>query len=501
MSSRKFFIYTQGGLGDTIRKYFNGQEEWQYLPALKKKFPDVKIKLIIMSHNPQAIEFFRYHPLIDEIVCGPWEDPNIEETAAGLYAGDYQQLQGNSILDGLEAATCNKVYLNEKDKDFVSQITEGSKFIVLHPFASQQRKIVFPIKEYFPLVDELIDDLGFNVIIIGANWTSTKKQNQRHLSEQFPYDRDGVINLINKTNSRTAIRLVQKAEGLISVRSFCFSSTISGNIKATLLVGGSYLGVPATIQNLNNWGWPTLDKIQVIGINKKSDLAATRTKILNFHKGLVDHKEPAMLRFYGQGDPPVDQTLYESYFKDTRNGVFVECGAKDGVAQSSCKFFEESMGWSGVNIEPVPFFFEQLCKNRPHSTNLNIALSNQTGVATFTQAIHPKRGWNFGNGSLKHTEEHLRQLKRIRCKFESFEVATMTFRRLIKNTGLSQIDLFVLDVEGHEVEVIKSMKNITVWPRVMCVEHNNQASVIDNILHSYGYKLDRRVRNNSYYLR
>ena len=31
--------------------------------------------------------------------------------------------------------------------------------------------------------------------------------------------------------------------------------------------------------------------------------------------------------FYGQYTPSVDQLLYEKYFKDKRNGFFIECGA------------------------------------------------------------------------------------------------------------------------------------------------------------------------------
>ena len=56
-------------------------------------------------------------------------------------------------------------------------------------------------------------------------------------------------------------------------------------------------------------------------------------------------------RFYGQFDPPVDRFLFERFFAGSkRPGVFIECGAFDGETESSCKFFEESLGWWGTGI-------------------------------------------------------------------------------------------------------------------------------------------------------
>ena len=110
------------------------------------------------------------------------------------------------------------------------------------------------------------------------------------------------------------------------------------------------------------------------------------------------------MKYYGQLE--LDKVLYETFFKDKRDGFFVECGAYDGVDESTCKFFEETMGWKGLNIEPVPYTFERLIKNRPNTINENYAISSKNGVATFTNPLHPVLGRNFGCGSLKHSEVH-----------------------------------------------------------------------------------------------
>lgn len=207
------------------------------------------------------------------------------------------------------------------------------------------------------------------------------------------------------------------------------------------------------------------------------------------------------MRFYGQWNPPVDQFLYENYFKDVKNGVFIECGAFDGVTECCCKFFEEFMGWTGVNVEPVPGVFENLCKNRPDSTNIQGALSDVATTATFTQAIHPRHGNNFGNGSLSHTESHKHSLVRDGCKFEQYEVNTFTYVQLLEMAGITKLDLFVLDVEGHELSVLEGMKGAAVMPDVFCIEHGHLKDRLYSEVEALGYKLDKTSHNNSFFIR
>jgi FkbM family methyltransferase len=208
------------------------------------------------------------------------------------------------------------------------------------------------------------------------------------------------------------------------------------------------------------------------------------------------------MKFYGQGKPSVDRVLYESYFKDKYSGICIECGALDGVRGSCCKFFEEFMDWSSINIEPSPYLYEMLIKNRPDSINLNIALSDKIGESTFTHAIHPTLGKHFGNGSLKHTEEHIKRLKKQGCKFEEYKVKTTTFKDLVKAIGLEDIDLFTLDVEGHEPTVIKTLSECHVLPKVMCIEHSHiNEDKLNEDMRSLGYRLDQKVFVNSYFTR
>ncbi len=206
------------------------------------------------------------------------------------------------------------------------------------------------------------------------------------------------------------------------------------------------------------------------------------------------------MRFYGQFDPPVDKILHDSYFAGVRNGVFLEAGAFTGIEESSCLVFEESLGWTGLNVEPSPFNFDLLQQNRPGSVNVQAALSDSEGTATFTNVLHPTRGANFGNGSLSHMPGHRAELVADGCSFETFEVRTMRYDTLLAQHGIDQVDLFVLDVEGHELSVLRGMRGTTVWPRVMCVEYGNLGvDALDAMLLPEGYVRDGIAFNNAYY--
>lgn len=206
-------------------------------------------------------------------------------------------------------------------------------------------------------------------------------------------------------------------------------------------------------------------------------------------------------RFHGQFDPPVDRYLFERFFPTLRGGVSLECGAQDGLADSSCLFFEESRGWRSVNVEASPPIFERLRRNRPSSTNLNVALSNRSGTARFTHVVSPEYGDNFGNGSLGHLPVHREELSRQGCSFVEHEVRTVTYPELISEAGLTRLDLFVLDVEGHEPQVFESMRHGALLPSVLCVEHGHfGVEKVRAMLSGLPFRFDSELHVNSFYV-
>ncbi|MEZ6136560.1 MAG: FkbM family methyltransferase [Pirellulaceae bacterium] len=207
------------------------------------------------------------------------------------------------------------------------------------------------------------------------------------------------------------------------------------------------------------------------------------------------------VRFYGQFSPPLDQVIYQRYFFSRPSaGVFVECGAFDGVCESTCLMFERHLGWVGYNIEPLPHHFSRLEKNRPRSTNLSFALSDATTEAEFVQAVHPTLGNDFGNGSLRHSELQRQELEAMGCTFEHIRVETRPWDAFCNAWSIKHIDLLVLDVEGHEATILSAVSRTSVLPLIAVVEAwPHRAEEVKGHMERLGYIYDGEYRSNLFF--
>ena len=207
------------------------------------------------------------------------------------------------------------------------------------------------------------------------------------------------------------------------------------------------------------------------------------------------------LKFYGQFDPPVDKFLYDRYFSGRElSGVVLECGAFDGITESSCRFFEESLGWQAINIEASPSIYAKLVQQRPQSRNLNVALSNQQGQAEFVDVTYP--GYELcTNGSLSHLQAHREWLDNANCTYTKTVVPTCTFKDLVRDLALERLDLMVLDIEGHELQALQGFAGAHILPDVLCVEHGHLGvNALREVIQPLGYCFDTTSHVNSFYV-
>ena len=115
--------------------------------------------------------------------------------------------------------------------------------------------------------------------------------------------------------------------------------------------------------------------------------------------------------------------------------------------------------------------------------------------------ISPKYEENFGNGSLSHQPEHYAELISQGCRFVDYEVRTITYPDLIAEARISRLDLFVLDIEGHEAPAIESMRQGALLPRVLCVEHGHfGVEKTRDMLAGLPFRLDSVLHANSFFV-
>lgn len=223
------------------------------------------------------------------------------------------------------------------------------------------------------------------------------------------------------------------------------------------------------------------------------------------------------MRFYGQfTGPSVDEYLYKTFFKNKMGGFFIECGAANGISDSSCKFFEESMNWRGINIEAHPEIFQQLKNNRPKGLNLNNGLTSaeEDGKLLkfnaydflkknkiFIDEYGPHAPIGFLDSAKKERLKHGLSTKNMNSAGQ-LDVIGLSYKSLIEQYKVEKVDLFVLDVEGSELDVISGMKGSSVLPKIMCVESNKvEMPVLNSRLSDLGYDFYSTIHVNSHYIR
>ena len=171
-----------------------------------------------------------------------------------------------------------------------------------------------------------------------------------------------------------------------------------------------------------------------------------------------------------------------------KNGFYIDCGANDGVNQSTTWHFEKYLNWHGVLIEPVPEVYNELKNNR----NKNNYFYNYALVSkNYNQQ---EINFNYNNkDSLQakialYTRPHKKNEKIIRVKCKTLE-------KILDNIKIPKlIDLFSLDVEGYEFEVLEGINFNSVKFKYILVE-TEFPEKINNLLTQKKYKFVERLSN------
>jgi FkbM family methyltransferase len=160
--------------------------------------------------------------------------------------------------------------------------------------------------------------------------------------------------------------------------------------------------------------------------------------------------------------------IYEEVFGRRNVGVFVEVGAMDGQSHSNTCGLAD-IGWGGLYIEATKKYalacYERHKNNKKvqvvrraisdHEGTLRFHLANALTTAdSLSQDAYAAMDWS--KPSLSHTYE---------------EVPCTTLNKTLQEFGIpAGFDLLVIDVEGHEQEVLNGV-TLTEWkPKMIIIE-------------------------------
>jgi len=198
-----------------------------------------------------------------------------------------------------------------------------------------------------------------------------------------------------------------------------------------------------------------------------------------------------------------DKILYENYIKNMNivNPVYLEMGALDGVLYSNTLFFEKYLGWTGILVEPHYETFQKLQVNRPNNKLYNNLVSN---IEDDLNYLHYNAVKWVAVAGVMETMTHINTFydnpnNPINDNYNISKVKPVSLSYIINSSGFDKIDLFSLDVEGHEYNVLLSY-DWKIPIKMILIEDNQDSDKIHEFLIGKNYNFVEKVAHNRLYI-
>lgn len=172
-------------------------------------------------------------------------------------------------------------------------------------------------------------------------------------------------------------------------------------------------------------------------------------------KNEIKEKIKDLLLGYSHFTPSFSQAgedmILANIFRLVQNGTYVDAGAYHPLNGSNTHYFYRFKNWTGINIEPNPNGIAAFNKIRPKDINLNLGISANSNILKYYMVDDIPVMNTF---SLKFLQDAgmEKNISRV-IDVQTHPLSYILDEYLAKNKS---IDLLNVDVEGLDLEVLKS---------------------------------------------
>lgn len=226
------------------------------------------------------------------------------------------------------------------------------------------------------------------------------------------------------------------------------------------------------------------------------------------------------------------------WFNGLCGGTYIEAGGLDGWTGSNTYVFNQALGWKGLLVELSPTIFKDLENNRPNEIariNSAICQTSETlhffdagkilndpavnGVWEFAPEDHRRTWWKTPEHTIDDCDpvqcEPLQKLidyalplymmgeKTVTLGGKAMKAAEQEIRGVQSNDSY-YFDIFSLDVEGAEYEVLRTLDFDRVGFGMLVIENEGQnfrkMSSVRTLLEANGYVFLHKHECNEWYM-
>lgn len=186
---------------------------------------------------------------------------------------------------------------------------------------------------------------------------------------------------------------------------------------------------------------------------------------------------------------------------------FIEVGANDGLSGDVLREFIVTRHWNGVLVEPVDYLFRRLKENYEGTEGLvfeQAAISSQSGKKKLwyiEQSGDLPAGYDqLGSFDRDHVLKYSNMIPDIDNRLRCCDVECITLRDLVTRHSIDRIDVILIDVEGHDQEIVQQIDLDRFRPQVIVFEHchlgDEQKQQCRSFLESHGYHIEEAGGNS-----
>lgn len=195
-----------------------------------------------------------------------------------------------------------------------------------------------------------------------------------------------------------------------------------------------------------------------------------------------------------------EDLVLRRFFEGQKRGFYVDIGAHHPHRYSNTYFFYKR-GWRGINVDAMPGSMELFQQQRPEDINLELAISDQPHM-TYFMFNDPAL-----NGLCAEVAER-RDGRRGNYIVKRLAIQTSTLGQIFDEhvPAGTAIDFLTIDVEGHDLDVLKSNNWSKHRPKMILAEDLEKLP-LDELTHSklvqylreFGYRPCARTFNTLFF--
>ena len=179
-----------------------------------------------------------------------------------------------------------------------------------------------------------------------------------------------------------------------------------------------------------------------------------------------------------------EDLFVQNYFKNKPKGFYIDVGCYHPLDGNNTQLLYKN-GWSGINFDINYYSIKLFDFLRKRDLNIHSGISRKKSKLT----MYYRKEINMLNTlDQKIAKIHFRN----GYKKKNIQVNTLNFFISKKFKKLNKIDFINIDVEGYELDALKSLNFSTYKPQLICIEIHNIKKMYDT---NYKYLKSNDVYN------